>query len=158
MKNKINFRIFERRLGEVYVLLIREHVVVASKLNIPEEFRHNIINVSKYPDIQELMIASDTLVTDYSSVMFDYGVLKKPQIFFAYDLDKYGQDLRGFYLDYHKDLPGPIYQDPYELANDLKNLDQIAEDYKPQIDAFYDKFCSLEQGKGSKIISDVIKY
>ncbi|GEQ38689.1 hypothetical protein TH5N_18550 [Tetragenococcus halophilus] len=81
---------FKRRLGEDYVLLIRGHVVVASKLNIPEEFRHNIINVSKYPDIQELMIASDMLVTDYSSVMFVYANTNKPMYFYCYSLDEHG--------------------------------------------------------------------
>lgn len=154
---KIDLENLQRQLGDEYVVLLRMHYLISNALDL-RGFEEFAIDVSNYSDISELYLVTDCLITDYSSVMFDYGVLKKPQIFFAYDLDKYGQDLRGFYLDYHKDLPGPIYQDPYELANDLKNLDQIAEDYKPQIDAFYDKFCSLEQGKGSKIISDVIKY
>src|SRR5699024_2302794 len=71
-ENKINFGIFERRLVKEYVLLIREHVLISNKLKIPKEFQHYILNVSNYPNIQELMIVSDMLVTDYSSVMFDY--------------------------------------------------------------------------------------
>src|SRR5699024_3648511 len=80
----------------------------------------------------------------------------RPQIFFAYDLDKYAKDLRGFYLDYHKDLPGPIYQDAHKLAEDLQHLDQIKNDYKSEINKFYNDFCSIENGNASKAIADLI--
>jgi len=139
MKNKINFRIFERRLGEDYVLLIREHVVVASKLNIPKEFRHNIINVSKYPDIQELMIASDMLVTDYSSVMFDYANTNKPMYFYCYDLDEYG-DMRGFYFDLEEQAPGPILNLFRSIAKEGQYWDNYGEKYR----AFQNRFVPLD--------------
>ncbi|POD85066.1 CDP-glycerol glycerophosphotransferase [Lactiplantibacillus plantarum subsp. plantarum] len=80
LDNQLDFDAFERQLGDDYVLLMREHVVVASKLQIPEAMRHNIINVSNYPSVQELMIASDMLITDYSSIMFDYLDTNKPII------------------------------------------------------------------------------
>ncbi|GBD61360.1 putative glycerophosphotransferase [Tetragenococcus halophilus subsp. halophilus] len=143
MKNKINFRIFERRLGEDYVLLIREHVVVASKLNIPEEFRHNIINVSKYPDIQELMIASDILVTDYSSVMFDYANTNKPMYFYCYDLDEYG-DMRGFYFDLEEQAPGPIVKNTSNLFRSIASQDQYWDNYGEKYQAFQTRFAPLD--------------
>lgn len=95
------------------------HYLISNALDL-RGYEDFAIDVSNYSDISELYLISDCLITDYSSVMFDYGVLKRPQFFFAYDLDKYGQDLRGFYLDYHNDLPGPIHQDPYQLTEDLK--------------------------------------
>lgn len=152
---KIDLDNLQEQLGDEYVILLRMHYLISNALDLRgyEEFA---IDVSNYSDISELYLISDCLITDYSSVMFDYGVLKRPQFFFAYDLDKYGQDLRGFYLDYHKDLPGPIYQDAYKLADDLKNLDQVKVDYKDKIDTFYNDFCSLEDGKSSKAISDLI--
>ena len=52
--------------------------------------------------------------------MFDYGILKRPSIFLAYDIDKYDKGLRGFYMNYMEDLPGPIYTEPYGLAKELK--------------------------------------
>ncbi|MDI1802353.1 CDP-glycerol glycerophosphotransferase family protein, partial [Staphylococcus aureus] len=70
--------------------------------------------------ISDLYLISDALVTDYSSVMFDFGVLKRPQIFYAYDLDKYGDELRGFYMDYKKELPGPIVENQTALIDALK--------------------------------------
>ncbi|GMA54774.1 hypothetical protein GCM10025857_61310 [Alicyclobacillus contaminans] len=143
MKNKINFRIFERRLGEDYVLLIREHIVVASKLNIPEEFRHNIINVSKYPDIQELMIASDMLVTDYSSVMFDYANTNKPMYFYCYDLDEYG-DMRGFYFDLEEQAPGPIVKNTSNLFRSIAKEGQYWDNYGEKYRAFQNRFAPLD--------------
>ncbi|MEB6170262.1 bifunctional glycosyltransferase family 2 protein/CDP-glycerol:glycerophosphate glycerophosphotransferase [Staphylococcus pseudoxylosus] len=145
----------QAQLGDDYVVLLRMHYLISNALDL-RGYEDFAIDVSNYSDISELYLISDCLITDYSSVMFDYGVLKRPQFFFAYDLDKYGQDLRGFYLDYHKDLPGPIHQDAYQLTEELKNLDQIAIDYKDKIDKFYNDFCSLEKGKGSKAIADLI--
>lgn len=145
----------QAQLGDDYVVLLRMHYLISNALDL-RGYEDFAIDVSNYSDISELYLISDCLITDYSSVMFDYGVLKRPQFFFAYDLDKYGQDLRGFYLDYHNDLPGPIHQDPYQLTEDLKNLDQVSIDYKDKINQFYDDFCSLENGQASKAISDLI--
>ncbi|NWO00086.1 CDP-glycerol glycerophosphotransferase family protein [Tetragenococcus halophilus] len=143
MKNKINFRIFERRLGEDYVLLIREHVVVAGKLNIPEEFRHNIINVSKYPDVQELMIASDMLVTDYSSVMFDYANTNKPMYFYCYDLDEY-DDMHGFYFDLEEQAPGPIVKNTSNLFRAIAKGHQYWDNYGEKYQVFQNRFAPLD--------------
>jgi len=142
-ENKINFRIFERRLGEDHVLLIREHVVVSNKLKIPEEFRHNIINVSKYPNIQELMIASDMLVTDYSSVMFDYVNTGKPAYFYCYDLHEYN-DMRGFYFDLEKEAPGPIVKNSSNLCRAIAKKDQYWDNYREQYLAFQNRFTPLD--------------
>lgn len=142
-KNKINFRIFERRLGENYVLLIREHVVVASKLKIPEEFRHNIINVSNYPNVQELMIASDMLVTDYSSVMFDYVNTNKPIYFYCYDLDEYNK-MRGFYFNLEKEAPGPIVKNTSNLFRVIAKNEQYWKKYGQKYQAFQKRFAPLD--------------
>ncbi|WP_418909147.1 CDP-glycerol glycerophosphotransferase family protein [Glutamicibacter endophyticus] len=106
---------FNERFGRDTVLLLRMHVLVANAISIPEELAERVIDVSAYPDIQELYLAADVLVTDYSSVFFDYSILKRPIIFYAYDLVNYRDNLRGFYLDYDKDLPGPVVQSETEL-------------------------------------------
>ncbi|MEJ7207694.1 CDP-glycerol glycerophosphotransferase family protein, partial [Staphylococcus epidermidis] len=77
-----------------------------------------------------LYLISDALITDYSSVMFDYGILKRPQFFFAYDIEKYDKGLRGFYMDYMNDLPGEIITDEFKLAEELKHIDKHKERYK----------------------------
>ena len=78
-------------------------------------------NVFNYLNEQELLLISDILITDYSSIMIEFALLNKPVIFFAYDLDNYMDNERGFYLDYKKDLPGPIVYSTEELVNTIKD-------------------------------------
>lgn len=111
----MDLREFDRRFGQDTVLLLRMHVLVSNSIVIPEELRSRVIDVSGYPDIQELYLAADLLITDYSSVFFDYALLRRPIVFYAYDLENYRDNLRGFYLDYDKELPGPVTQTEDEL-------------------------------------------
>lgn len=152
---KINLPKLQATLGEDYVILLRMHYLIANAIDL-NGYEGFAYDVSHYDDISELYLISDALITDYSSVMFDYGILKKPQFFFAYDIEKYDKNLRGFYIDYHKDLPGPIYTKADELIEGLKQLDQIQSQYASQIDAFYDRFCSIENGQASQFIGDMI--
>ena len=131
------------------------HYLISNALDLTG-YENFAVDVSNYNDVSELFLVSDCLITDYSSVMFDYGILKRPQFFFAYDIDKYDKGLRGFYMDYMKDLPGPIYTEPYVLAKKLKDLDKVQDEYQDQIDAFYDRFCSVDDGKASQYIGELI--
>ena len=101
------------------MILLRMHYLISNALDL-SGYENFAIDVSNYNDVSELFLISDCLITDYSSVMFDYGILKRPQFFFAYDIDKYDKGLRGFYMNYMEDLPGPIYTEPYGLAKELK--------------------------------------
>ncbi|MCU5745344.1 bifunctional glycosyltransferase family 2 protein/CDP-glycerol:glycerophosphate glycerophosphotransferase [Staphylococcus sp. SQ8-PEA] len=152
---KIDLENLYEQLGNDTVILLRMHYLIANALDLSgyEDFA---IDVSSYDDVSELFLISDALITDYSSVMFDYGILKRPQFFFAYDIEKYDKGLRGFYMDYESELPGPIYTDAYQLTESLKDLDKVQEEYQSKIDKFYDKFCSIEQGNASKVIGDKI--
>lgn len=152
---KIDLPKLQAALGDDYVILLRMHYLIANAMDL-NGFEDFAIDVSHYDDISRLYLISDALITDYSSVMFDYGILKRPQFFFAYDIEKYDKNLRGFYIDYHKDLPGPIYTQPDELIEGLKQLNTIKTDYASRIDAFYDRFCSIENGQASKYIGDMI--
>ncbi|HLR59968.1 CDP-glycerol glycerophosphotransferase family protein [Staphylococcus cohnii] len=81
------------------------------------EYEGFAFDFSKYNDVNDLYIVSDILITDYSSVFFDYANLKRPILFYTYDLDKYKDELRGFYIDMEKDLPGPLLFDSLEVIN-----------------------------------------
>ena len=116
---KIDLDNLYKKLGDDYVILLRMHYLISNALDL-SGYENFAIDVSNYNDVSELFLISDCLITDYSSVMFDYGILKRPQFFFAYDIDKYDKGLRGFYMNYMKDLPGPIYTEPYGLAKELK--------------------------------------
>lgn len=152
---KINLENLQKELGENYVILLRMHYLIANALDL-NGYEDFAIDVSNYSDISELYLISDALITDYSSVMFDFGILKRPQYFFAYDIEKYDKGLRGFYMDYMNDLPGEIITDEFKLAEELKNIDEHKEKYKEKIEKFYEKFCSLEKGQSSKFIGDYI--
>ncbi len=152
---KIDLPRLQKELGDDYVILLRMHYLIANALDL-NGYEDFAIDVSNYNDISRLYLISDCLITDYSSVMFDYGILKRPQFFFAYDIEKYDKNLRGFYIDYHKDLPGPIHTEPGELIEGLKNIDHVAQTYDKQINAFYNRFCAIENGRAAQYIGDMI--
>lgn len=106
----IDFERFARTMPEDTVLLLRLHTLISKGVDIPQELQGRIRDVSAYDEVQELLLVSDVLVTDYSSVFFDAAVLERPMVFYAYDLEQYRDKLRGFYLDYEADVPGPVVQ------------------------------------------------
>ena len=110
------------------------HYLISNALDLTG-YENFAVDVSNYNDVSELFLVSDCLITDYSSVMFDYGILKRPQFFFAYDIDKYDKGLRGFYMDYMKDLPGQFILNHMDWLK-LKDLDKVQDEYQDQIDAF----------------------
>ena len=105
-----------------------------------------VYNGSDYDDITELYMISDICMTDYSSVFFDYANLKRPILYYMYDLEKYRDVLRGFYLDVEKELPGPILQTNDEVVEAIKNIDKVTEEYKDKYAEFYDRFCCIDDG------------
>ncbi|MBT3119823.1 CDP-glycerol glycerophosphotransferase family protein, partial [Bacillus inaquosorum] len=153
---KINLNDFMERLSDEYILLLRMHHLISDSIVIPDEYKDHIFNVSSYDDIQELYVISDILITDYSSVFFEFANTKKPILFFAYDYNLYKEEIRGFYLDMKKDLPGPILQSSEELLNSIKNIKQVELEYKSSYDKFIKKYCEIEDGNSArKIIEEV---
>ncbi|MDN5789285.1 MAG: CDP-glycerol glycerophosphotransferase family protein [Micrococcales bacterium] len=146
---------FAEAFDDNTVLLLRMHVLVDNKITIPPELRKRVMDVSAQGEIQELFLASDVLVTDYSSVFFDYAILHRPIVFYAYDLDRYRDTLRGFYLDYTAEsLPGPIVETPEDLwaavragfAPDAQAVDRIA--------AFAQRYAPMDDGRAAVRVVD----
>lgn len=137
-------------------LLVRAHVLISNKVLIPED-TSTIINVTKYPDIQELYLAADMLVTDYSSVFFDFSLLRRPIAFYAYDLEKYRQELRGFYLDYETELPGPIVETAEELFDtiDIATSGETL-DGKVRLEDFVTRFAGADDGHAAERVVDAL--
>jgi CDP-glycerol glycerophosphotransferase len=106
-------------------------------------------NVTMYPDIQDLYLAADLLITDYSSVMFDFANTRRPMIFYAWDLDHYRDHLRGFYLDFEKTVPGPVVTDLTELRELLADPLAMTSDTSAY-QAFVERFCALEDGRAAE--------
>ena len=140
---KINLDSFMNTLGDDYILVIRIHYLSASGYIIPEKFK-NVIDLTSYSNIEDLYQISDILVTDYSSVMFDYALTGKPIIFYTYDLNEYEENLRGVYFDLKTEAPGPIVYTDEELANAIINIDSEVIKYKERINSFKNKYLTFE--------------
>lgn len=144
---------------EEYVILLKMHHLVSDNIKIDDRFRGFVFDVSDYDDIQELYVLSDILITDYSSVFFDYAHSKKPILFFVPDLFHYINNVRGLYLNMEKDLPGPLIKDNNELINAIKNIENVQKDFESKYEEFYDRYCSLCNGHSSEdIIMKVFKW
>lgn len=138
------------QLGDQYILLMRMHVVISKGLELPEDMKEFVYNVSSYPDIQELLLISDILMTDYSSVMFDFANTQKPMLFFTYDLEEYKNDIRGFYMDFEEEAPGPLLFNTDDIINAVKNINRVEKEYKKKYEKFRMKYCPLEDGNATK--------
>jgi len=142
-----------RTLGEDYVFLIRGHHQMAD--DVPSGMRPGFaVNVTAYPDISELYLVSDVLVTDYSSAMFDYAVTGRPMLFFTYDLADYRDNLRGFYLDFEAEVPGPLLATSEEVCAALAGVESVTASYRAQYERFVSRFCSLDDGKAAARVCD----
>ena len=102
------------------------------------------------------MCIRDSCITDYSSVFFDFANLKRPMLFYTYDLDKYRDVLRGFYIDMETELPGPLVYTTQEVVERIKNIDALNEEFSNRYEQFYQRFCSWEDGNASKRVVDIV--
>lgn len=148
----VDFDLLKQNLEKEYVILFRAHYLVANSFQF-ENYKDFLYDVSNYDDINELYIISDLLITDYSSVFFDYANLKRPIIFYMYDFDLYKDELRGFYIDISK-LPGEIAKTQTELLKKVENVKDFVYDKKYQ--EFYQKYNYLEDGNAAKRVVEVI--
>lgn len=140
---------WKTEFGSEWVLLTRMHYLVAENFDF-STYEGAVFDVSAYADIRDLYLISDLLITDYSSVFFDYSALKRPIVFFMYDLETYRDQLRGFYIDIEHDAPGPIVQTEEELFNAIEDLIQSNVHTNPKYNAFSNKFTSLEDGHATE--------
>lgn len=151
----LDIELIKKELQEDYILLFRLHYLVAEQLDFSKEEKF-IFDFSDHEDIRELYLISDLLITDYSSVFFDFANLRRPIIFYVYDLEEYRDKLRGFYFDFEKFAPGPLVKTTEELIKEIKSLEIKPFLPTKEIESFYEKFCSLEDGLASKRVVDTI--
>lgn len=151
-KNEIDFDLLKKELSDEYIILFRAHYFVANSFDF-DKYEGFVYNVSGYDDISELYVISDMLITDYSSVFFDYANLKRPIIFYMYDLEEYRDELRGFYFGI-EELPGNIIKTEDELINEIKKSEKFTFDEKYK--KFNDKFNYLDDGNATKrVVAEV---
>lgn len=149
----IDFSDLKEQLGDSYVILLRAHYFIAEKINL-EEYRGFVYNVSDFEDVNRLYLISDLLITDYSSVLFDYANLKRPMFFFVYDYREYKDDVRDLYFDVSY-LPGPVVKTQDELVYEIKNYKPDA--WAKQYDEFHEKFNYLDGKDCGKKVAEMIR-
>lgn len=153
---KLDLKYLQEKLGEEYILLLRPHVIISNALYIDESLKDFVINAGAYNDISDLYLISDICITDYSSVMFDYANTGKPMIFFTYDLEHYRDNLRGFYMDFEKEAPGPLVGTNEQLVRSILNIEDVKKDYQLKYSKFIEKYCEFEEGTAAEKVVDII--
>lgn len=143
----------ECKFGGKFVLFIRLHPNMKDEVFSISAFNSEIISVSQYPDVQELLVAADVVVTDYSSLMFDYAFTKKPCFQYAVDIDEYKKD-RDFYIDLEK-LPFSIATNNDEMEKNIAYFNQ--EIYEKQIDSFVSEYGLTAAGCASTMCANIIE-
>ncbi|MPQ97552.1 CDP-glycerol glycerophosphotransferase family protein [Modestobacter sp. I12A-02628] len=131
-------------LGGNHVVMLRLHYLASDRL--PPQEGPAVRDVSQHPDIAELYLAADVLVTDYSSTMFDFAVTGKPLVFYTYDHARFRDEVRGFYFDLEDDAPGPVLADQGALADVLLDLPALQQSHGDAYARFAERWCHLEDG------------
>ncbi len=137
-----------RGLGPADWLLIRAHPN-DEQLAAYHPAAERVVNVSLHSDVADLLLVTDVLVTDYSSIFYDFAVMERPMYFFCYDLEQYRDQVRGLYVDIEHDMPGKVVQTVGEL---LEALSAPSEDYSD----WFAENCPHEDGSATdRVIADV---
>lgn len=150
----LDFDKLREKLEKDYVIVFRTHYFVSNSFDF-EKYKGFIFDMSNHDDVNDCYILSDIIITDYSSVFFDYANLKRPMLFYMYDLEEYQGKLRDFYFGL-EELPGPIVQTQEELENEILNIGKYEEQYKDKYKKFNDKFNYLDDGKVAKRVIEKI--
>jgi CDP-glycerol glycerophosphotransferase len=145
---------FAETFGDEYVLLVRAHYL--NHVVLPPSVRGRVVDVSGHHDVTPLLALADALITDYSSVMFDYALLDRPMLFFTYDYDAYVHEGRGTYFDLMERAPGPVVRTEDELHAVLagSSLEEQSVKYAAARERFTAAFGEYDKGTAARRIVD----
>lgn len=148
----LNFKKIYEELKEEYVFLLKIHPFVQNSADVCYDYQEFYYDVSNYPEINNLLLITDCLITDYSSVCFEYALLKRPMVFFCPDLSEY-MISRNFYYDYFNFIPGSLATNTDQL------IDQVSkgEFNELKINSFIKYFFDYTDGKSSKRLVDAMR-
>ena len=152
--NPVDFDYLRKELEDEYIILFRAHYLVADNFDF-KAYEGFVYNVSEYDDINELYIIADLLITDYSSVFFDYAILERPMFFYMYDMEEYRDEMRGFYLDVNN-LPGPISKTEKELVDSIRKTVAQSDENCDLIKAFNNEYNSMNDGKAAERLVNIL--
>lgn len=149
---KIDFEALYEACGDDTVVLFRQHHFVREATPIPEHLRDRLIDATNYPDTNDLLLLSDVLITDYSSIIYEFSLLRRPMLFFAFDLDVYSAT-RGMHRDYREVAPGPIATEFSELLELIREPNLSIE----KTEAFLEEnFDYIDTNNSDRVIDQLI--
>ena len=151
----LDFDALRERFGSEWVVLFRPHYFIADSFDF-SKYSGFVLNAAKADEIAELMLASDVLITDYSSVMFDYANLRRPMLFYMYDFERYRDEIRGFYFSVDE-LPGPIVKTQPELEEELRRLADFDARFGEKYSRFCEKYVPLDDGNAARRAAELLK-
>lgn len=139
------------QLGDNTYLLLRPHYL--NRIQVPADVKHRVLDAKKIEDVNVAYHAADVLITDYSSVMFDYALLRRPMIFFTFDYTRY-MATRGTYVDLQEIGPGPFVTNTDDLARVLRRAlhdpEGHGDAFASKYDDFVENFCGREDGNAAE--------
>jgi CDP-glycerol glycerophosphotransferase len=154
-KNELDLDLMQKELGKEWVILYRAHYFISNAFNFTK-YVGFVYDVSKFDDINELYIISDVLITDYSSVLFDYAILQRPIILYMPDLEYYQNNVRGLYFN-PKSIPGDCVTSIDQILNAIitNNIERYSNE---RLKSFNSKYNILNtKNTASRVIEAVIK-
>ncbi|NBJ68816.1 CDP-glycerol glycerophosphotransferase family protein [Roseburia sp. 1XD42-34] len=145
----IDLKSLYKELSGEYVLFIKLHPAI--KNTFQQQFGSFLYDVSDWSDTNQLLTITDILITDYSSIPFEYALFEKPMIFYAYDLEVYKSD-RGLIEQYETEMPGPIVRSTEEVIAAIKQHDFSTE----KIKSFANTWNQYSKGNSSERLANFI--
>ena len=138
--------------GDEYVVLFKMHPWVSEPVPIKEEYKDKFVDVNKYPNINDLFYKTDLLITDYSSNIFEFSLMRKPMLFFAFDEIQYSFS-RGFHRDYEESAPGKVCHTFDEVMTALETQDFEYEKVEEYVDVHFDY---IDSGASDRVIDWIV--
>ena len=137
-----------RALGDGYVLLMRGHRFHSREQRSSTDAR--LVDVTSYPEVNDLILASDAAVLDYSSLRFDFALTGRPMLFLVPDLEAYTTGARGFLFPFQDSAPGPLLRHADDVVDRLRDLEAVGEEFGPAYAQFNRTYNYLQDGRSSQ--------
>lgn len=139
-----------------YAIIIKHHPFVKNKLNVPEEYKDYIIDLSEKSELNDLLFVTDLVITDYSSLIFEASLLNIPMLFYAYDLRRYIAS-RDFYYEYELFVPGKIVINQVRLIQSILDGDFETEKIETFKNRFFDHVDGASTNRVVTLINEIIE-
>ena len=155
MVDHLDVAALARELGDDHVLLVRGHS--STWEHGRDHTASGLLDVTGYPDVSDLLLVADVLVTDYSSVMFDWVSTGRPIVFHVPDLARYRSELRGFYADLLSEAPGPVVETTADLIDAIRHADEHHHEHAARLRAWQERFTPHDDGRaGQRVVQRML--